>query len=104
MNIYVMLLCAGLLTACSQPGTRLDSGSPGAALAIMGAPPGAILLVDGVAAGVAARYDGVTGTLGLQAGVHQLEVRDPGVGTIYRSDVYIGSGETRTVKLSSGTK
>ena len=104
MKTAPMFLAAALLAACASPVTVLSSGSARAALAIAGAPAGATVVLDGVAAGDAARYDGVTGVLALEPGMHRVEVRNAAAAPVYSADVYLGSGETRTISMAGGAK
>jgi hypothetical protein len=103
MKTTPIFLTAALLAACASPVTVVSSGSARAALAISGAPAGATVVLDGVAAGDAARYDGVAGVLALEPGMHRLEVRNAAA-AVYRSEVYLGSGETRTILIDGGAK
>lgn len=104
MKTPIIFLAAALLAACASPSTELSSGSARAALAIAGAPAGATVVVDGVAAGDAARYDGVAGVLALEPGMHRITVRTAGAAPVYNGDVYLGSGETRTISLTGEAK
>lgn len=104
MKTTPIFLAAALLAACASPVTVLSSGSARAALAIAGAPAGATVVLDGVAAGDAARFDGVAGVLALEPGMHRLEVRNAAAAPVYNSEVYLGSGETRTIGIAGGAK
>ena len=99
-----IFLAAALLAGCASPVTVLSSGPARAALAISGAPAGATVLLDGAAAGDAARYDGVAGVLALEPGMHRLEVRNAAAAPVYSSEMYLGSGETRTINIAGGAK
>lgn len=103
MKTTPIFLAAALLAACASPVTVLSSGSARAALAIAGAPAGATVVLDGVALGDAARFDGVAGVLALEPGMHRLEVRNAAT-PVYSSEVYLGSGETRTIGIDGGAK
>ncbi len=104
MKNALVFLAAALLAACASPVTVLSSGFARAALVISGAPAGATVLLDGVEAGDATRYDGVAGVLALEPGMHRLTVRSAGAAPVYSGDVYLGSGETRTISVAGGAK
>lgn len=102
MKTAPVFLAAALLAACASPVTVLSSGAARTTLAIAGAPAGATVVLDGVAAGDAARYDGVAGVLALEPGMHRLEVRNGAAAPLYSGELYLGSGETRTIRIAGG--
>ncbi len=67
-------------------------------LAIMGAPENAILYIDGVEMGRAAQFDGYFKTLLLEPGTHHVEIHE-GNTVIHSSDIFLGEGTRREIKL-----
>jgi hypothetical protein len=92
------LAAALALAACVGPTTTLKTVDTRPALAFQGAAPGLVLFVDGVAVGDPRDYDGHPNILRVEAGTHDLELRD-GAGTVrFRQRVFVES-ELKTIEV-----
>ena len=105
MKILVILALA-FLSACSWFHPRAKPPPPPPALVVTGAPTGSIVFVDDVQTGQPAQY-GKPQILTVTAGAHVVEVRTSGtdstpIAVIYSEQTYVGSGETRAIKVLSG--
>jgi hypothetical protein len=71
-------------------------------LIVTGAPTGSEVFVDDVQNGQTAQVNGQPRVFSVTAGAHMVEIR-AGSTVIYREQTYVGSGETRLIKVLSGT-
>jgi len=70
-------------------------------LVVTGAPAGSDVFVDDVKNGQTAEVNGKPQVLSVAAGAHVVEIR-AGSTVIYREQTYVGSGQTRLIKVLSG--
>jgi hypothetical protein len=96
-----VLLTFLALSACSWFHPRAKPPPPAPELVVTGAPAGSAVFVDDVQSGQVAEVNGKPQVLAVSAGPHIVEVRT-GDTVIYREQTYVGSGETRVVKVLSG--
>jgi len=92
------LAAALALAACVGPTTVLKTVDTRPALAIQGAASGLTLYVDGVAVGDPASYDGNPNILRVEAGSHDLDLRDGAGAVVWRQRVFVES-ELKTVQV-----
>jgi hypothetical protein len=94
-----LIAAAGLAlaAACAGPTTVVRTVDTRPALAISGAPVGTVLYVDGVAVGDPARFDGRPNILRVEAGTHEVELRD-GARVVFAQRVFVES-ELKTVEV-----
>jgi len=86
-----------LLAACiSTPATTVRTADTRPAIAIEGAPAGSKLFVDGNAAGDADAYNGQPAVLRVEAGTHEVDVRDASGRVLFKQKVFVES-ETKTI-------
>jgi hypothetical protein len=94
-----LLLAAALaLAACAGPTTTLKTVDTRPALAITGAAGGLTLFVDGAAVGDPRRYDGNPNVLRVEAGTHDVELRDGAGAVVFRQRVFVES-ELKTIQV-----
>lgn len=99
MKIFVLLALASL-SACSWFHPRPKPPPPAPELVVTGAPVGSTVYVDDVQNGHTTEVIRPQ-VLTVAAGAHIVEVRT-GSTVIYREQTYVGSGETRVIKVLSG--
>jgi hypothetical protein len=97
----VVLLALVSLSACSWFHPRAKPPPPSPEFIVTGAPAGSAVFVDDVQSGQIAEVNGKPQVIAVTAGPHIVEVRT-GSTVIYREQTYVGSGETRVVKVLSG--
>jgi hypothetical protein len=100
LKIFVLLALVSL-SACSWFHPRAKPSPPAPELVVTGAPAGSAVFIDDVQNGQIAEANGKPQVLTVTAGPHVVEVRT-GDTVIYREQTYVGSGETRVVKVLSG--
>ena len=83
---------------CVGPTTTVRTVDTRPALAIAGAPSGTVLYVDGVAVGDPASYDGQPNVLRVEAGTHEIDIRDSSGRSIFKQRVFVES-ELKTVQV-----
>ena len=86
------------LAACVGPTTTLKTVDTRPALAIHGAGSGLTLFVDGEAVGDPRSYDGNPNILRVEAGTHDVELRDGAGAVVFRQRVFVES-ELKTVQV-----
>jgi hypothetical protein len=92
---FAALLLAGCV---STPATTVKSTDARPGLAFAGAPAGSQLFVDGNALGDATIWNGQPAVLRVEAGTHQVEVRDAAGRVLFRQRVFVES-ETKTLQV-----
>ena len=90
------LAAALALAACAGPTTTVRTVDTRPAIAIQGAPAGTTPFVDGYPVGDPASYDGRPNVLRVEAGTHDVELRD-GAGRIVFSQRLFVESELKTV-------
>lgn len=93
--LLLLLLAAG----CLAPTTAVRTTDTRPALLIEGAPRGAVLFVDGNDVGDAASWAGRPDVLRVEAGTHQLEVRNASGAVLFRQRVFVADG-TKTIQVN----
>lgn len=93
-----LLLAVSFLAACSTPSTTVRTVDTRPAIAILDAAPGAVLVVDGKVIGPAVNYSGQPTVLRIEAGTHDVEIRDPAGNTVYRQTIFVES-EIKTIRV-----
>jgi hypothetical protein len=96
-----LLLVVLMLSGCSWF-HRTKPAPPSPQLVVTGAPTGSAVFVDDVKNGQTAAVGGKPQVLNVTAGPHVVEIRT-GSTVIYREQTYVGSGESRLIKVLSGT-
>jgi prepilin-type processing-associated H-X9-DG protein len=86
------------LASCVGPTTTVRTVDTRPALAISGAPSGSVLFVDGHAVGDPSDYDGRPNILRVEAGTHQVDIRDRGGNVLFSQRVFVES-ELKTVQV-----
>lgn len=86
------------LAACANPTVSVNTIDDRPTLQFANAHPTETLILDGISMGPAAVYDGEHKTLAVDAGTHQVEVRDGGR-VVFSQSVYFGGGASRTINL-----
>ncbi len=86
------------LVACSAPSTTVRTLDTRPAIAILDSAPGAVLVVDGKPVGQAATFNGQPTVLRLEAGTHDVEIRDPAGNVVYRQTIFVES-EIKTIRV-----
>jgi hypothetical protein len=86
------------VTACSNPTVSVNTIDDRPKLQFVNARPTETLILDGISVGPASVYDGEHKTLVVDAGTHEVEVRD-GSRTIFLGSIYFGGGASRTINL-----
>ena len=92
------LAAALALAACVGPTTTLKTVDTRPALAVVGAGSGLTLFVDGEAIGDPRSYDGNPTILRVEAGTHDVELRDGAGAVVFRQRVFVES-ELKTVQV-----
>jgi hypothetical protein len=92
------LVAALALAACVGPTTVVRTVDTRPALAISGAPSGTVLFVDGAAVGNPHDYDGRPNILRVEAGTHQVDIRDRAGNVLFSQRVFVES-ELKTVQV-----
>ncbi len=87
-----------VLTACSTPSTTVRTVDTRPAIAILDAAPGSVLVVDGRPVGAAAAYNGQPTVLRLEAGTHDVEIRDAAGRTTFQQTIFVES-EIKTIRV-----
>jgi hypothetical protein len=100
LKIFVLLALASL-SACSWFHPRPKPPPPLPELVVTGAPAGSTVFVDDVQNGETAQANGRPQVLTVAPGGHIVELRTGDI-VIYREQTYVGSGETRVIKVLSG--
>ncbi len=100
LKTFVLLVLLGL-SGCSWFHRAKALPDP-SQLIVTGAPAGSEVFVDNVKSGATAEVNGKPQLLTVSAGPHVVEIRSGDV-VIYREQTYVGSGETRPIKVLSGT-
>lgn len=101
MKIFMVFLALASLSACSWFHSHAKAPPPSPELIVTGAPAGSAVFVDDVQNGEPAQK-GKPQVLIVSTGAHLIEVRT-GSTVIYREQTYVGSGETRAIKVLSGS-
>ena len=99
MKTFLLLVLLGL-SGCSWFHRKAVPDAP--QLVVTGAPAGSEVFVDDVKNGQTAEVSGKPQVLTVAAGAHVVEIRT-GSTVIYREQTYVGGGETRLIKVLSGT-
>ncbi len=86
------------LSACVGPTTVLRTVDTRPAIAVQGAPMGALLVVDGNAVGAADQFDGNPNILRVEAGTHEIEIRDRSGAVLFKQRVFVES-ELKTIQV-----
>jgi hypothetical protein len=92
------LATAFALAACVGPTTTVRTVDTRPALAIRGAPAGLVLFVDGAQVGDPRSYDGNPNILRVEAGTHDVELRDGAGNVVFRQRVFVES-ELKTIEV-----
>jgi hypothetical protein len=92
------LAAALTLAACAGPTTTVRTVDTRPALAISGAASGLTLFVDGAPVGDPRNYDGHPNILRVEAGTHDVELRDAAGAVLFRQRVFVES-ELKTVQV-----
>jgi hypothetical protein len=100
LKIFLLLVVLSL-SGCSWF-HRNKAAPPSPQLVVTGAPAGSEVFVDDVKNGQTAEVNGKPQVLNVAAGAHIVEIRS-GSTVIYREQTYVGSGESRVIKVLSGT-
>ncbi|MFL5394925.1 MAG: hypothetical protein ACJ79G_19005 [Myxococcales bacterium] len=82
----------------STPSTTVRTTDTRPSLAVRGAPGGALLLVDGQSVGEASVYDGHPNVLRIEAGTHDVDVKDSAGRSVFHQRVFVES-ETKTIEV-----
>jgi hypothetical protein len=90
------LAAALAMAACAGPTTTVTTVDTRPALAISGAASGLTLFVDGAPVGDPRHYDGNPNILRVEAGTHDVELRDGAGAVVFRQRVFVES-ELKTV-------
>lgn len=85
------------LAGCPMPQTVVRSVDTRPSIAVAGAPAGSVLWVDGKQVGPAPAY-ALPNTLLLEPGAHEVEIRDPAGGVIFRQRIFVES-ELKTIQV-----
>lgn len=99
MKTFLLLVLLSL-SGCSWFHRKAVPDAP--QLVVTGAPAGSDVFVDDVKNGQTAEVNGKPQVLTVTAGPHVVEIRT-GSTVIYREQTYVGGGETRLIKVLSGT-
>jgi hypothetical protein len=99
LKTFLLLVLLGL-SGCSWFHRKAVPDAP--QLVVTGAPAGSEVFVDDVKNGQTAEVSGKPQVLTVAAGAHVVEIRT-GSTVIYREQTYVGGGETRLIKVLSGT-
>ena len=86
------------LAACAGPTTTLKTVDTRPALAISGAASGLTLFVDGAPVGDPRAYDGNPNILRVEAGTHDVELRDGAGAVVFTQRVFVES-ELKTIEV-----
>ena len=98
LQLNAALVVAVTLAACAGPSTTVTAVDTRPALAISGAASGLTLFVDGAPVGDPRSYDGNPTVLRVEAGTHDVELRD-GSGIVrFRQRVFVES-ELKTIQV-----
>ena len=92
------VVVASSLVACSAPSTTVRTLDTRPAIAILDSAPGAVLVVDGKVVGQAAAFNGQPTVLRIEAGTHDVEIRDPAGNVVYRQTIFVES-EIKTIRV-----
>lgn len=92
------LAAAFALLACVGPTTTVRTVDTRPALAISGATAGLTLVVDGAPVGDPRSYDGQPNILRVEAGTHDVELRDAAGAVVFRQRVFVES-ELKTIEV-----
>ena len=92
------LAAALALAACAGPTTTLKTVDTRPALAIAGAASGLTLFVDGAAVGDPRAYDGNPNILRVEAGTHDVELRNGAGAVVFSQRVFVES-ELKTIEV-----
>lgn len=92
------LAAAFALAACVGPTTTVRTVDTRPALAISGAAAGLTLVVDGAPVGDPRSYDGNPNILRVEAGTHDVELRDAAGAVVFRQRVFVES-ELKTIEV-----
>lgn len=87
-----------LLAACPMPQTVVRTPDTRPSIAVVGAPSGATLYLDGQPVGPAEAYAGNPNVLLVEAGTHDVDVRDAAGNVIFRQRIFVES-ELKTIKV-----
>ena len=100
MKTFLVLIVLGLSGCSWFHRAKAVPDSP--QLVVTGAPAGSDVFVDDVKNGQTAEVSGKPQVLNVAAGTHVVEIR-AGSTVIYREQTYVGGGQTRLIKVLSGT-
>ena len=100
MKTFLLLILLGLSGCSWFHRAKAVPDSP--EFVVTGAPAGSEVFVDDVKNGQTAEVNGKPQVLNVAAGTHVVEIR-AGSTVIYREQTYVGSGQTRLIKVLSGT-
>jgi hypothetical protein len=85
------------ISACtSMPANTVRTADTRPGIAVEGAPAGSKLFIDGNAAGDASAFNGQPGVVRVEAGTHEVDIRDASGRVLFRQKVFVDS-ETKTV-------
>jgi len=96
LQLNAALVVAVTLAACAGPSTTVTTVDTRPALAVSGAAPGLTLFVDGAPVGDPRGYDGNPTVLRVEAGTHDIELRDGAGAVVFRQRVFVES-ELKTI-------
>jgi hypothetical protein len=96
-RIFVAAWSLLLLVGCPMPQTVVRTTDTRPSIAVAGAPPGSTLWVDGRQVGPAPAY-ALPNALLVEPGTHDVEVRDPAGGVVFRQKVFVES-ELKTIQV-----
>jgi len=100
LKTFLVLIVLGLSGCSWFHRAKAVPDSP--QLVVTGAPAGSDVFVDDVKNGQTAEVSGKPQVLNVAAGTHVVEIR-AGSTVIYREQTYVGGGQTRLIKVLSGT-
>ena len=100
IRILVIVPLLFLLGGCVYPYKQVQTLDNRPGLYIVGASHNALLYVDGSEIGLATNYNGNPNVLLLEPGTHRIEIHQ-GSDVVYSSDVFLGEGTRREIKLSN---
>jgi hypothetical protein len=98
---FIVFLALASLSGCSWFHLHAKGPPPSPQLVVTGAPADSMIFVDNVQNGEPAQK-GKPQVLTVSAGAHLIEVRT-GSTVIYREQTYVSSGESRSIKVLSGS-
>jgi hypothetical protein len=100
MKILISLTFAASLLGCALPTTTVTTGTSRPTLTVQGAPQNTVLFVDGLEMGNAAQYNGVTQSLLIEAGTHEVQLRQ-GTQVLMSQKIFASAGENSKLVYKS---